>query len=59
MALYHTAPLRGNDKNHKFTNGSGDGTVGVAATGDGSRRYISYLQAECGSIQVNKVSMTA
>ena len=24
---YNTAPLRGSDKNHKFTNGSGDGTV--------------------------------
>ena len=27
VALYNTAPLRGSDKNHKFTNGSGDGTI--------------------------------
>ena len=27
MALYNTAPLRGSDKNHKFTNGCGVGTV--------------------------------
>ena len=25
--LYYTAPLRGSDKNHKFTTGSGDGTI--------------------------------